>query len=225
MSTWVIIPVKPLMLAKSRLSEVLEPADRQRFAEVMLRHVLRVVKDVPAVTGTLVISRDTQALSIAREYSAKTIQESGAPELNTALMRATSVVASWRSEALLILPADLPLITSLDVNQIIEIGQSNHPSVVIATDRNRDGTNALYVRPPGLISYSYGEGSFQRHAVAARDADAEVNVYQSDRLLQDIDLPEDIENYRRMIQRGTYEDVLSSFLHQIDEAHTRSKVE
>ncbi|MFW5709013.1 MAG: 2-phospho-L-lactate guanylyltransferase [Chloroflexota bacterium] len=209
MSTWVIIPVKPLRLAKSRLANVLSPEDRQRFAEAMLRHVLKVVGEVPQVTGILVISRDNHALAIAREYGAKTIQETDAPELNTALTRASSIVASWRTDAILVLPADLPLIAAEDIEQIIQMGRSPHPSVVIATDRNKDGTNALYIRPPGLIDYAYGEGSFKRHAVLARDAGAEVHVYQSDRLLQDIDLPEDIENYQRMIARGPYKDIFA----------------
>ena len=208
MTIWAIIPVKPLRLAKSRLAKVLTPEERQRFAEAMLRHVLSVVQKVPQITGTLVISRDNHALSVAREYNAKTIQESGAPELNAALMRATSVIASWHSDAVLVLPADLPLISTKDVSSIIKMGKEPR-CVVLSTDRNKDGTNALFIRPPGLITYAYGPGSFHRHAVMARDADAEVHVYDSERLLQDIDLPEDIENYYRMIKRGGYDDALT----------------
>jgi 2-phospho-L-lactate/phosphoenolpyruvate guanylyltransferase len=208
MSTWVIIPVKPLRLAKSRLADMLTPEERQRFAEMMFRHVLGVVRSAPEITGTLVISRDNLALSIAREYGAKTIQETGTPELNTALTRASSVIASWRSEALLILPADLPLITTEDIRGIIEMGLEDN-SVVITTDRNKDGTNALFVRPPGLIEYAYGKGSYYRHTTMARDAGANVYVYESERLTQDIDLPEDVENYTRMIERGGYQHTLT----------------
>lgn len=215
MSVWVIIPVKPLRLAKSRLSKVLTPEERQHFAETMLRHVLGVVQQVPDVAGTLVISRDTRALALAREYNAKTIQESGSPELNNALMRATSIVASWHADAVLILPADLPLIAAADVQAILALGDKPHPTIVLTTDRNRDGTNALFVRPPGAIKYAYGEGSFHRHAVRARDAGVDVQVYQSDRLLQDIDLPEDIDNYHRMIQRGSYPDIFEPLMHLI----------
>jgi len=209
MSIWAIVPVKPLRLAKSRLSSVLTPEERQQFAEAMLRHVLQVVTSVPQVTGTLVISRDNHALSIARDYGAKTIQESGTPELNTALMRATSVISSWRIDATLILPADLPLLAAEDVSSIIEMGLEDQMSVVISTDRNKDGTNALFVRPPGVIEYAYGDGSYQRHAVLARDAGAVVKVYESDRMWQDIDHPEDIENYYRMVERGNYKDSLT----------------
>lgn len=200
MSTWVIIPVKPMRLAKSRLSSVVTPEQRQQFAETMLRHVLQVVKAVPQVTGTLVISRDNRALSIARDFGAKTVQESGAPELNSALMRATRIIESWRSSAVLILPADLPLIEPDDVRELIRMGEAPM-SVVLSTDQNQDGTNALFVRPPGLIKYAYGEGSFQRHKELGFQAGAQVHVYHSPRLELDIDLPEDIEAYFRHTQR------------------------
>lgn len=211
MTVWAVIPVKPLRLAKSRLRDVLTPEERQMFAEAMLRHVLDVVRSVPQITGTLVISRDNHALALAREHGAKTVQESGSPELNVALMRATSIIGSWGSDAVLVLPADLPLIDASDISGILEMGQEPR-SVVISTDRNKDGTNALLMRPPGLIDFAYGDGSFQRHAVMARDAGAVVNIYESDRMWQDIDLPEDIENYYRMVQRGNYTDILPQFL-------------
>lgn len=211
MTVWAVIPVKPLRLAKSRLRDILTPEERQLFAEAMLRHVLDVVRSVPQITGTLVISRDNHALALARDYGAKTVQESGSPELNAALMRATSIIGSWGSDAVLVLPADLPLIDAEDVRGILDMGKEER-CIVIATDRNKDGTNALLMRPPGLIAYAYGEGSFQRHAVLARDAGAVVNVYESDRMWQDIDLPEDIANYYRMVQRGNYTDILPQFL-------------
>ncbi len=197
MSVWTIIPVKPLNRAKSRLAQVLSPDERQQLAEIMLRHVLDVVRSVPQVLGTLVISRDGRALAIAREYGARTVQESGAPQLNGALLRATQVVMRWKSSAVLILPADLPLIAAQDVACIIEMGQ-NERSVVIATDQHQDGTNALFVRPPGLIGYAYGPGSFQRHLELARAAGVDAQIYESERLLLDIDVPEDLHTYNEL---------------------------
>ncbi len=200
MTTWVVIPVKPLRLAKSRLAKILTPDERQHLAEAMLRHVLKTVNEVPQVAGTLVISRDNRALAIAREYKVRTVQESGTPELNNALLRATKIIESWRSDSILILPADLPLINREDISNIITIGKRSFPSVVIATDSVRDGTNALFVRPPGCINYAYGPGSFQRHTNFAREVDANVEHYQSERLQFDIDVPEDLHRYYQLIQ-------------------------
>jgi 2-phospho-L-lactate guanylyltransferase len=199
MGVWVIIPVKPLNQAKTRLSQVLTPEQRQQLAETMLRHVLSVVQHVPQLMGTLVISRDNKALSIAREYGARTVQESGAPELNAALMRATQVISRLNGSAILILPADLPLLMQEDVLEIMRMGE-DEPSVVIATDQHQDGTNALFIRPPGLIEYAYGPGSFHRHMDKAHEAGAEVHLYQSERLSLDIDMPADLKSYSELSQ-------------------------
>jgi 2-phospho-L-lactate guanylyltransferase len=175
----------------------LSPSERHQLAETMLRHVLSTVKNVPQLMGTLVISRDQKALAIAREYGARTVQESGTPELNTALMRATQVVARFKGSATLVLPADLPLVAEEDVRAIIALGQ-NQPTMVIATDQHKDGTNALLVSPPDLIEFAYGPGSYQRHMSRAREVGAEVKLYQSDRLSLDIDVPDDLKFYTEL---------------------------
>jgi 2-phospho-L-lactate guanylyltransferase len=204
MTVWAIIPVKPLNRAKSRLADTLTPDQRQHLAEIMFRHVLSVVRDAPQVIGTLVISRDGKVLSIAREYNARTVQESGAPELNSALTRATQVVASWGCKAVLVLPADLPLISREDVVNIVEMGQ-NEPSIVLATDQHQDGTNALFMRPAGLISYTFGPSSYHRHTELARAQGIEPGIYHSDRLSLDIDLPADLSKYHNLARGVDYE--------------------
>ena len=204
MSLWAIIPVKPLKNAKSRLSPVLTSGQRYEFAQAMFRHVLSVVTTVSYITGVVVISRDTKALSIAREMGAKTIQESMVSDLNPALLRATAVVRSWRADGVLILPADLPFVNVDDIKAMVRLGNQDVPSIVIATDDEGDGTNALLVRPPGIIEYSYGRGSFQQHIESAHHAGASVISYYSDRLALDIDVPEDLHTYHKILARGRF---------------------
>ena len=199
MSTWAIVPVKPLRRAKSRLADVLTPEQRRLLAERMLRHVLQVLDTVPQVLGTLVISRDSEALAIAREYGMRTVQEAGTPELNAALGRATQVVGGWGGDSVLVLPADLPLLEARDLGALIELG-SGSPAVVIATDEQRDGTNALFVRPPGIIPYAYGEGSFARHCALAQEAGIRLQEYHSRSLALDIDVAADLHRYYRSIE-------------------------
>lgn len=204
MSLWAIIPVKPLKNAKSRLSPVLTPDQRYEFAQAMFRHVLSVVTTVSYITGVVVISRDTKALSIAREMGAKTIQEGMVSDLNPALLRATAVVRSWRADGVLILPADLPFINVDDIKAMVRLSNQDIPSIVIATDDEGDGTNALLVRPPGVIEYSYGRGSFQQHIENAHKARANVISYYSDRLALDIDVPEDLQTYHKILTQGRF---------------------
>ncbi|HUN09858.1 MAG TPA: 2-phospho-L-lactate guanylyltransferase [Aggregatilineales bacterium] len=198
MSVWAIIPVKPLNRSKTRLAPVLSPAERQKLAESMFRHVLETVRMTHNILGTLVISRDSRALAIARDYGARTVQESGAPELNGALTRATQVLVRWHVRAILVLPADLPLIAPDDLASIVRMGDADR-SVVLATDQQGDGTNAMFMRPPGLIPYAYGIGSFERHYQMAVEAGADVQVYRSDRMMLDVDLPSDLETYNAMV--------------------------
>jgi len=202
MSLWAIIPVKPLKNAKSRLSPVLLPDQRFELAQAMLRHVLSVTTTIQQVTGVLVISRDTKALAIAREMGAKTLQEGAMSNLNPALMRATMVVESWRADAVLILPADLPFINAEDIRGMIQLAVDR--SIVIATDNDRDGTNALLVRPPGAIEFEYGGGSFKRHIRRAEAAGLQTFTYDSDRLALDIDLPRDLETYQQILAGGRF---------------------
>ncbi len=202
MSLWAIVPVKPLKNAKSRLSAVLSPEQRFELAQAMFRHVLSVLATAPDVSGVLVISRDTKALAIAREMGAKTIQESAISDLNPALMRATMILKSWRADAVLVLPADLPFVQADDIQALIGLGKEQ--SIVIATDHNGDGTNALLARPPGLIQFDYGPGSYQRHIASAERAGIEVLTYHSDSLASDIDVPADLDLYRRMRSAGSF---------------------
>ncbi len=202
MSLWAIIPVKPLKNAKSRLSKVLTTNQRYQLAEAMFRHVLDVVSTAQQVTGVVVISRDTKALAIARDMGAKTIQESAVSDLNPALLRATAVVRSWRADSVLILPADLPFINVDDIRGLIQLSSDN--SIVISTDAEGDGTNALLVRPPGLIEYEYGKGSFHKHIDRAHRVGANVVSFYSERLSLDIDYPEDLRNYHRILAQGRF---------------------
>lgn len=205
MSIWAIIPVKPLYRAKSRLADILSPEQRYTFAEAMYRQVLSTVTNSPLITGVLVISRDTKALAIARDMGAKTVQESSSSSLNLALMRATEIVRLWGTHSIFILPADLPFIEHDDIVGVLSLVEDTRPCVVLATDHKQDGTNAMFIRPPGLIHYEYGSGSFYRHVQSAREAGAAVKVYESERLKLDIDVPEDLFKYNTLVKNSNFE--------------------
>ncbi len=197
MKIWAIVPVKPFNRAKSRLAKVLAAGEREALAEKMLRHVLHVLSGVKQIAGVLVISRDTKILSIAREYAAHTVQESGTPELNAALLRASQVVGAQGADGVLMLPADLPLIQAEDVENLLHIGRYNM-TVVLCPDRNEEGTNALLVNPPGLIPFSFGPGSFRRHLELAQAAGATIRIHHSERIGLDLDTPLDLSIYHQM---------------------------
>ena len=207
MNVWAIVPVKPLNRAKSRLAATLAPETREHLAGAMLVHTLTAIHESQAVSGILVISRDNRALVMARKHHARTVQESGMPELNAALERAGQVIASWNARAALVLPADLPLLMAADVEGLVQQGRYQQ-SVVIGPDRAGTGTNALLLRPPGLIPYLFGEASFARHVAAAESVGAAVHVYRSERLMLDLDTPDDVALYLELCKKYGQESLL-----------------
>jgi len=192
MALWAIVPVKPLRRGKSRLSGVLSLEARTALNHYLLSNTLETLATVPEIEHSLVVSRDPEALTIAREYGARTVQEQGSPHLNVALTRATMVAISHSVQGVLIVPADLPLLTADDIRTVASKG-NDPPVVVITPDRHHKGTNALLISPPGLIRYEFGPGSFQLHCSQAEKAGARLEICERVSVALDIDLPEDLE--------------------------------
>lgn len=191
MALWAIVPVKPLRRGKSRLAPVLSEDDRAQLNQRLLLRTIDILKEIPELGDVLVVSRDPEALALARDHGARTLQEDGTPQLNVALERATVVAKSYMAESVLILPADLPLMDKKDIIGMLNAGREA-PVVVIAPDHRREGTNALFINPAGLIEYDFGQGSFVRHCERARAAGAEPKVLELQTLARDIDVPEDL---------------------------------
>jgi len=191
MTLWAIVPVKPLRRGKSRLAGTLTDDERAQLNENLLNHTLETLSGLKELEQVLVVSRDPHALTIARKHGARTVREDGQPHLNTALTRATVVAKVHATRGVLILPADLPLLSSDDIRTLIERA-TNPPVVVIAPDRHENGTNALLMSPAGLIEYDFGDGSYHRHCQRAKKAGARLEIVKLHSLGLDLDLPEDL---------------------------------
>jgi len=194
MNVWAIVPVKPFNRAKSRLADYLQPRQREMLAASLLERTVKLLLPLAPIRGVLVISRDTKALAMAREWGAQTVQESGNPELNTALLRATQVLRFWQGDTALNVPADIPLLASEDIEAVTAMGRYTN-TVVIAPDRREQGTNLLLVHPPGIIPYWFGENSFAEHQRLEAEARANIAIYRSDRVALDLDTPTDLTLY------------------------------
>jgi 2-phospho-L-lactate guanylyltransferase len=192
MTLWAIVPVKPLRRGKSRLSDVLSFNERTDLNRHLLKNTIDTLKSIPDIEHILVVSRDSEALAMARDMGARTVQENKNSDLNIALARATVVAKNFATRGVLILPVDLPLITPEDIQAMLDKVREP-PVVVVSPDRCNDGTNALLVCPAGLIEYEYGEGSFSRHCDLARKVGARLEICELPSLALDLDNPEDLE--------------------------------
>ena len=201
MTLWAIVPVKPLRRGKSRLAGTLTEDERTVLNQELLEHTLKILSTLKELDQVLVVSRDPHALTIARNHGARTVQEDGQPHLNTALARATVMAQVHTIRGILVLPADLPLLTHDDVLALIDRAVKP-PVVVIAPDRHGKGTNALLMVPAGQIEYDFGEDSFKRHCDRAKKSGARLEIVELPSLGLDLDLPEDLEMVRKLKVEG-----------------------
>jgi len=190
MSLWAIVPVKPLRRGKSRLSEILSEDERAQLNHKLFIHTLQVLKQVDAVSDILVVSRDSDVLTEARELDVRTVTENGTPELNSALRRASLFSKNFSTEGVLIVPADLPLLIPDDVSEFLQ-ARNRKPMIVIAPDRRGMGTNMLLTDPADLLTFSFGQESFKKHTALAHSKGADVIVIENERIALDLDVPED----------------------------------
>ena len=73
------------------------------------------------------------------------------------------------------------------------LGQQS-PSVVVAPCHHSDGTNGLFLRPPNLIEFAFGPGSFAKHQQAAHQMGITPQIYHSPTIALDLDIPEDLKD-------------------------------
>jgi 2-phospho-L-lactate guanylyltransferase len=206
MILWAIIPVKPLRYGKSRLAHILSMEERAELTGNILKRTLGVLDEAPLITRTLVVSRDTAVLKVARQVGASTYGETDKQDLNMALTRAAHIAAVQKADGILILPADLPFITSLDIEKLIGAIGPDHQngsngnsyrrrSMVICGDHNRDGTNALLLSPATGFNFQYGPGSFEKHLVEAEHLGMKSIIISRPTIEFDLDTEEDWRAY------------------------------
>lgn len=188
MNLWLAVPVKPLSESKSRLSPALDPAARAKLSRRLLAHVLGAAQASGALAGILVVSRDPAVRALAEQQGALALPEPY-PDLNLALDAARAEALARGADALLVLPADLPLLTAAD---IIHLRARIERAAVVIVPSRTGGTNALALRPPDAIPFAFGEGSCTAHRALAAGCGHAVEVWESPTLAVDVDLPSDL---------------------------------
>jgi len=192
MSLCAIIPVKPLRRGKSRLSSILSGLEREVLNRYLLQSLLESLNGIVNIDHKIVISYDPTALAFARKFGANTVLENRHTNINRALRRATMAAKAYGATKILILPADLPLISQMDIEEVLSF-QKGNSQMIIAPDRKMNGTNALFINPIGAIKYDFGDWSFRKHVEQAERKGISVKIIRNDNISFDLDVPEDWE--------------------------------
>jgi 2-phospho-L-lactate/phosphoenolpyruvate guanylyltransferase len=205
MSAAAIIPVKPFDEGKSRLASVLADDQRQALIRNMFCHVLKTTLATPGIIDIIVISRDEEALGLAEEAGAHAILEAENSTLNAALDVARKASVALGASGLLVVPADLAKLDPTDLSAVLSSAEHQTSAtnfVAIAPDETKHGTNALYIRPPESINFSFGTNSFEKHRNVAIEAGCNVHIIERPNLAFDVDEPDDLNNLEENFWRA-----------------------
>ncbi len=185
--------MRSLSNGKRRLASVLSDERRQQLNESFLDHTLRVATSVFAAKDCIVISPAEDVLSRAAGFGVQTLLEATPPSLNGALAQGAAWARAQGADGVIALSCDLPWLSAMDLEAL---AQALLPAtVVLAPDKQGQGTNAMAMSPPEAMAYAYGPDSCARHVAAAAGAGLALRMLARPGLERDIDTPDDLKAY------------------------------
>ncbi len=187
----VVVPMKPLATAKSRLAPEVADATRRAVALLMLRRVLDAAGRALGPAACRVVGGDETVRRVAREAGWGWAPEPG-HDLNSSLWLAMERCYEEGAAAVLFLPADLPEISPQDVTAVVAASRGLTRHVGVAA-RGDGGTNALLLPSGCAFPPELGDASFARHQALALAQGAPLETLAVPGLGFDVDTPADLE--------------------------------
>ena len=187
----ILVPVKNLADAKQRLSSVLSSEERFALAQAMCEDVLLTLalwKNRPAVA---VVTSDSFARDLAARFNFDVIADDNSGETN-AIEMATAVCKARGAVSTLVVPADIPLIDSSELQTIMDSAPHTTGGAVLVTDVAGRGTNAAWRSPADLFPLRFGNDSFLPHLASAKATGLPCVVLELPGIAGDVDCPEDL---------------------------------
>jgi 2-phospho-L-lactate guanylyltransferase len=188
--TWsVLIPVKLLARAKSRLAALAGPR-RSELALALAGDTVAAVLRCDQAARAIVITDDPVAAGELAGLGALVVPDEPDDGLNAALRHgAAHAAARWPGSGTAALSADLPALRPAQLTKALRAAAA-WPSSFVA-DAAGDGTT-LYATAPGVpFQPAFGLASRARHAAGGA---AELNLDGVPGLRRDVDTPDDLRD-------------------------------
>ncbi|WBB56901.1 2-phospho-L-lactate guanylyltransferase [Verrucosispora sp. WMMD573] len=159
----VVVPVKRLAAAKTRLRGGLPGVPHQDLALALAADTLAAVRACPGVAEILVVTDDAQVADAARSAGARVLPDVADAGLNAAFRHGAAGVAGWVAG----LTADLPALRPAELAAALRTALSGPPEVrQFVADAPGTGT-VLLAAPPGVpLDPRFGPGSAAAHAAS-----------------------------------------------------------
>lgn len=202
----VVIPIKDLHAAKSRLAPELDESQRGRLVLVLAERVVCAAIAARGVDRVLVVTRDERILELATAWHALAVREppgaSEANALNAALEEGRRRALQLGSTRLAVVVADLPTVEPEDVTALFDTLASG-ARVVLARAHDGEGLGALGLSPADALPFRFGDGrAFRHHAAAAAALGLDPVVLDRSGLAIDIDTADDLAACRSSLPMG-----------------------
>lgn len=197
MSRWALIPVKGFDRGKSRLADVLPPAERAQLTRDLFDHVVDVLQRSTSVDHIAIVSDSDEARHHAERRGLLALSDVETRDgLSDVVNAAVRHLESHGATSLVICMSDLP---ELSVDDIESVARALEESdVVLVPDLLQQGTNVIALRPPSVLPSCLGhEDSLRRHRELARDIGLTVTVPMRAGMSFDVDHPGDLARLRR----------------------------
>ena len=175
MDAHVLVPLKALDRAKSRLADALSADERAELMRSLLERVVGVVREAGVERITVVTADSIEGYDIWLDRGLA---------WNDALAAAAAEVVTTPIVA--VISADLPLLQPDEVEELLEATPAQGIAIARALD---GGTNAVSMRPPGLVRTHFGE---PQSATVHAGLGVEHVVVDLPGLAFDVDTPEDL---------------------------------
>jgi 2-phospho-L-lactate guanylyltransferase len=186
----ILVPIKNTASAKQRLAPVLDQPARTQLAQAMLSDVLTTLREWKNRPKVGIVTSDPYAMKLAAEYQFEVIPDPENPGETGAIEMATRGCVERGEDSTLVIPADIPLIESWELEEIYKHAPAEGSVLVPAGDGR--GTNAAFRRPAGLFPLRFGNDSFKPHHAAAQATGKPCVVLNLPGIAVDVDSPPDL---------------------------------
>ncbi|MEX3957419.1 2-phospho-L-lactate guanylyltransferase [Trinickia sp. EG282A] len=216
---WAVVPVKDFAMAKSRLAATLSSAARAELARAMSEDVISALQSAKVAEHVCVLSDSPAVQQLAARNGAVWLDErtvAGAPGLNAAIAGAARVAAARGATALLVVHADLPLLTASALTRVLGTWSNLSGKGRVVLARSRDGgTNICLAERPDAFTYHYGTNSHALHVdECVRQHRVVANVEMPATAL-DVDTADDLEILRAAARTNACSPHTAAFLAKI----------
>ena len=182
----VVVPVKRLDVAKSRLAAYGQAA-RRELALAFAADVVAAALACDVVAQVLVVTDDAAAAQLLAGLGARVAPDDPDAGLNPALAHGAELLRAVDSGlGVVTVSSDLPALRPEDLAQVL--AQVPRGGRAFVADSSGTGTTLLAAAPPSALLPSYGPGSGARHR-----ASGAVELPGPAGLRRDVDTPQDLE--------------------------------